>query len=52
MEITKGKITGEVKVPEEILKEVKNISQFKIKIEDFLTPDKFRRPPLRLLKRI
>lgn len=37
MEIAREKITGEVEVPEETLKEIKNISHFKKKIENFLT---------------
>ena len=37
MEIAREKITGEMEVPEEILKEVKNISDFKKKVEGSLT---------------
>jgi len=37
MEIAREKITGEVEVSEKILKEIKNISHLKKKIEDFLT---------------
>jgi len=37
MEIARPKITGEVEIPETILEEIKNVSQFKKKIEEFLT---------------
>lgn len=37
MEITRPKITGEVEIPETILEEIKNVPQFKKKIENFLT---------------